>query len=427
MRVTIRAHPLHAPKRRKPRHVLNLALFFILGFLVAAGLALAIMPMLWRRAGALMRKRIEASMPLSREELQAQIDAVNAEHAMAMRRLEMKAEAIKRKAAEDFVEIHSLREQVKQIQEHGAGRDETFSRLEQEREDFSAALANREAELEKVSARLAEAEQKLAKEEAELQELSESYEEASLTSSSRQVELLARETDVARLNDEISRLQAERKNVERSMHEAMAEKTQIEAELRAERKRIQELERKLERVTASLSARDEKLDRRQKEIARLKQKIREDAKAGQGGDMAEVEKEKSLLETQVADLKLQLSTVLANGGGEGSDAPASKKPEVERLRSRLTTIMRENKKLRAELAGGNGAANEVADDTLRDQIADLAAEVVNMAAALEGPDSPIEKNLAEAPTGDGDGKAASSKPSLAERVRALRQKSAAAE
>lgn len=402
----------------------HLVLSFILGFLVATGLALAILPRLWRRSAALARKRIVASMPLSREELQAEIDAVNAGHAMSMRRLEMKAEAIKRKAAEDFVEINSLREQVKVLQEHGTGRDETLSTSEQEREALAAALAAREADLEKISSRLAVTEHKLEKEEAELRALSESYEEASLTSSSRQVELMTRETEVGKLKDEINRLHAGRKDSERSVHEALAGKTQIETELRAERKRVQELERKLERAEANISSRDEKLERRQKEIARLKQRIRDSAKAGQGDGMAEMEKQKSLLETQVADLKLQLSTLMADGGGERGGAPAPTKPEVERLRSRLTTIMRENKKLRGELADGSGSANE---ETLRDQIVDLAAEVVNMAAALEGPDSPIVKALSEETAGDGEGKDASSKPSLAERVRVLRQKSAAAE
>jgi hypothetical protein len=51
-------------------------LFFSLGFLCAAFLALMIAPALWRRAVALTRKRIEASVPLSLGEIEADKDRI---------------------------------------------------------------------------------------------------------------------------------------------------------------------------------------------------------------------------------------------------------------------------------------------------------------------------------------------------------------
>ena len=63
-------------------------LFFALGFLCAGFLALMVAPAVWRRAVALTRRRIEASIPLTRSEIQADKDRIRAEYAMATRRLE---------------------------------------------------------------------------------------------------------------------------------------------------------------------------------------------------------------------------------------------------------------------------------------------------------------------------------------------------
>jgi chromosome segregation ATPase len=403
--------------------VIQSVLSFILGFLIAVALEIAAAPALWRRAGELMRRRMEATLPMSREEMRAEIDAVRAEHAMAMRRLEMKADAVKKRAAQDLVEIGVLREQARRLEEQHAERDEAVVILERERTDLGSRLAEREAELKRVTEEFNAFHNELRERNREVEELSRLYEEASLTSSSRQVELVSREADIERLNDSINLLRNQRKEADRATREALAEKTQTEEALRGERKRAADLERKLERMLTTLSNREEKLDRREKEIARLKQRIKEGPSAG-GNDnsrLAAIEEEKSRLEMQVADLSLQLSSLLA-GDDQAAAAPANKS-EVSRLQSRLSTLMRENKKLRTELAASASAEGDAGDEALRERISSLAAEVVNLAATLEGPGSPIEKALAEAETApEGE-----RPPSLADRVKALRANSQAAE
>ena len=70
--------------------MLQTVLIFAFGFLAAALLALMAAPAVWRRAVYLTRKRIEAALPLSLNELNAEKDALRAEHAMAMRRMELR-------------------------------------------------------------------------------------------------------------------------------------------------------------------------------------------------------------------------------------------------------------------------------------------------------------------------------------------------
>jgi chromosome segregation ATPase len=97
--------------------------------------------------------------------------------------------------------------------------------------------------------------------------------------------------------------------------------------------------------------------------------------------------------------------------------------ERERLEARLTTLARENKRLKTDLsafeatnaANGNDASH--ASAALREQMNELAAEVVNLTAKLEGPDSPIAKALATPQ----DVRPSSGERSLADRVRALQK------
>ena len=402
-------------------------LVFALGFLVAAALALMAAPALWRRAGRHERKRIEASMPLSREELQAEIDAVRAEYAMAMRRLEMKAEAVKKKAAQDLVEINLLREQVHSLEMRCAESDEALAGLNAERDDLLARLKDAELELREQTARLREVEEKLAEREREVEELSRRYEEASLTASSRQIELVARESEIDNLNEMLGILRSQRKEADRMMREAVSEKVQADKALQLERERVEELAHKVERLMTDLSTREDRLERQESEITRLKQKLRESAGRRKGRE-PDADEERVRLEAQVAELSQKLSTLLAGGDATApkDEAPALRKPEMERLQARLAALLRENKKLRAELAASAAAQQEAGDEMLRERISNLAAEVVSMAAALQGPDSPIEKALAGPPAETG-GKGKDRRMSLAERVRALRKASVEAE
>lgn len=402
--------------------MIQTVLSFALGFLVALALALLVAPALWRRAVRLTQKSLEASMPLSREELQARIDAVRAEHAMEMRRLEMKAEAIKRKAAQDLVEITRQREEANDLREACRERDDALVALQSRHDDLAARLAASEETVKDLQGRLAETDDKLSERIAEVDELSRLYEETSLTSSTRQIELVNRESDIERLNETMSRLRNERNEAERSMNEARREKIDMEEGLAAERKRVAGLERKIERMMTTLSNRDEKLERREKEVARLKEKIKNNAGTSKESDrLEELEKEKARLEVQVADLSQQLSSLTDEESGQKTGkqkagARRTRKSELERLQSRLTTLTRENKKLRARVS--DASQETPGDDILREQIAGLAAEVVGMTAAIEGPDSPIEKALsASEANAKGEGGNA---PSLAERVRALK-------
>src|SRR5690606_37324354 len=101
--------------------------------------------------------------------------------------------------------------------------------------------------------------------------------------------------------------------------------------------------------------------------------------------------------------QLQMSTLLSGAtGGDVEKAVETLNRDRARLEERLTILVRENKKLKGELTAIERSKTEDWSDErrdsalLREQINDLAAEVVNLTAMLDGPDSPIRQILAKA-------------------------------
>ncbi|QND56404.1 hypothetical protein [Mesorhizobium huakuii] len=373
-------------------------LFFALGFLCAGFLALIVAPAVWRRAVALTRRRIEASIPLTQAEIQADKDRVRAEYAMATRRLEMNVKALREKAAEQLVEINRGREALKGLAIERTDKNQALAELGAKNE----ALRQREEELHQLSERLKETERKLEKRALELEKLEQMYDDASFSSSSRQIELVARESELQKLASDISLLRGQRKEADRRQQEIAAESKAARDALKAEKKRAAELDKKVERLLATLADREDKLDRREKELARLREK----AKAEDGGPALRLVGKPDDAGQDEAKRRDDLDQAIAKLDSDR-----------ERLEARLTALARENKRLKADLGAvaSPGSANGSA--ALREQMNELAAEVVHLTAKLEGPDSPIAKALAapqDSRSGGGD-------RSLADRVRALQK------
>ncbi|MER9640551.1 hypothetical protein [Mesorhizobium sp. M0239] len=368
-------------------------LFFVLGFLCAGFLALMVAPAIWRRAVALTRRRVESSIPLTQTEIQADKDRIRAEYAMTTRRLEIGVKALREKAAEQLVEINRGREAIKGLAVERTDKNQALTELGAKNE----ALRQREGELQQLSERLKETERKLEKRAVELEKLERMYDDASFSSSSRQIELVARESEMQKLASDIAMLRGQRKEADRRGQEIVAESKAAREALKAEKKRTAELDKKVERLLATLADREDKLDRREKELARMRERSKSEDSApalrlvGKGGDVA--------------------------GSDDFDKAIAKLDSDREQLEARLAALARENKRLKADLTALAVSKATDSSSALREQMNELAAEVVHLTAKLEGPGSPIAKALAipsDARSGNGD-------RSLADRVRALQK------
>ena len=97
--------------------MIDMGMFAALGFLVASLLALMLAPPLWHRAVRLTTRRIEATMPMSVVDIQADKDQLRAEFAIALRRVEVALEKAKDKAARELVESNKRRVEIVVLKE----------------------------------------------------------------------------------------------------------------------------------------------------------------------------------------------------------------------------------------------------------------------------------------------------------------------
>jgi len=80
-------------------------MYFGIGFLFAGLIGVAVMPLVHGRAVRLTIRRLEAALPQSMEEIQADKDLLRAEFAMSTRRLEMSVEQLKTKSTSQLAEL----------------------------------------------------------------------------------------------------------------------------------------------------------------------------------------------------------------------------------------------------------------------------------------------------------------------------------
>ena len=157
------------------------------------------------------------------------------------------------------------------------------------------------------------------------------------------------------------------------------------------------------------------------------------ASSESGGELqaqiAALQAAKTQLESEKAALAEQLASFVSGAKNKELEKLMAKvSADRDLLEERLKILTRENRKLKVDVAVHERTKSEEwsgerrQSAMLREQMNELAAEVVKLTAALEGPDSPIHAALA--PHGGADNDSGKKITSLAEKVRAL-QKAAA--
>ena len=379
-------------------------LFFVLGFVSAAFVALLLAPSIWRRAVTLTRRRIEATVPMTLNEIQAEKDRMRAEFAMSMRRLEMSVQSHRNKIAVQEVEVSRLREEISALAEEGKDKGRIIGELEIQLSRNIAEREKAEERLQQVEEQKLQASSRLDERAQEFEALSRRLEEANFTASNNQIELVARETEIDKLIGDINLLRARVRGAEKEARDKAAEGQAAMQALRVERQRSAELERRIEGLMTTLSDREDRIERREREIAQLRDLAGAPQQPGKAPQVP------------LGDSEPVPGTATASA--QPADRPSSPNGESEnrgRLEDRLTALVRQNKKLRAAMAQKSEAG--AGDEYLRTEILSLAAQVVSLTALVEGGGSPIPRILADAPA---DGPT----PSLADRIHSL-QKTAA--
>ena len=113
-------------------------MFGALGFLLGCLLALMLAPPLWNRAVKLTTRKLEATMPMSLNDIQADKDQLRAEFAIELRKVEVALDKAKEKAARELIEANKRRVEIADAQ-YRSGRGQGAAPGKREREPGAAA------------------------------------------------------------------------------------------------------------------------------------------------------------------------------------------------------------------------------------------------------------------------------------------------
>ncbi len=227
--------------------MIQAAMYFALGLLAASLIVLVFMPAVWRRAVRLTRARVEASLPMTLAEIEADKDQLRANFAVANRKLELEAETLRQKLAEDVVERGRSRDEISALTRARAALGETIATHEERIAELSGALATSQNKLATATTEIAARERMLSDLENRITDMKAQLARAEVLTEEQRLEMVARNTEMTNMADQLVAAQA-------SETAALAARDHLSAELSMERDRLFAEQKRADGLAAGLAA-----------------------------------------------------------------------------------------------------------------------------------------------------------------------------
>ncbi len=308
-------------------------MYFVLGFIACALIALMIMPALWRRATRLTKKRIEAATPITMSEFRADKDQLRAEFALSTRRLEMNVENLRKRLAGQLSEINRKRSNQIQLK---AERDEQLA-IVHELEQRESELRRRILDLEKEGTDLAQ-------------------------------RLRMSERDYSGKVSELDRLRARNGGVSSS------EIDELLNVLEKERLRSQRLEEQVNRLINQLETQDSQTASAQEAMAEMRENLasKDDTYDKTQSELIEAEARIANAENRLSELLQETTSIVdleESKSGQLLAEKLSMQEEMENLREKVlgteTAILNDWNTERIEQSHLRERLNDIASDVSR--------------------------------------------------------------
>lgn len=383
--------------------MIDYLLVFALGVSVTLLLALIVTPAIYRRVVYLTEKRMRATVPLTTAEVRAERDVARAAFAMENRKLSVELDRRRERITALMVETDRLGRAVAMLEAKGRDQAHQIEHMNSEAGDLRSEVKDGEERIERLKDALARTEDVVSVQERRLADMAARIERLEADADAARIDLATRETEVESLKAQIGTLRDERAKLRDDVKKAEEGARETALRLVREEQRAAALDARLSTAIADLSDRDTTLDRRQGEIERLKARLKSGRQAARGQRASTASGSGGDESTASDDGRNQGAGTMTKTGTE--TAELLRRPDIaeriERLRARQATLVDRL----------NAAAEEQDDRSLRGEIAEIAAMMVELTAVREGDASPIpallEKARDEPRRADG--------PSLAER------------
>lgn len=393
-------------------------LLFALGFLSAALIGLILAPIVYRRIVTLTERRIRASVPLSAAEIRAEKDFARAAFAAENARLAVDLRDERERLTGETARGLKLEGLLAESREESFRLKQTLTETEATAGQLRSDILDRDTRIDTLEAEIGTARHELAERNTEIASLRNRIGWLDGDMEEMKIDLATRETEIENFKAQIQALRDERAQLREELRDRGAAAREADLRFRREQSRAEDLDKRLLETQSVLSDREQQLESHIRDLERLKQKqkdltaeAREASKA-----LREAERERRALEQDLAKLSpgdggkptpAKAAAVTGNGGGKS-------KAKLTPVAGRSVEALIEHLHLRqAALAERLKKANPGDDNALRQEIAEIAALMVELTARREGEDGPIMQILESH-----QGKADTDIVSLAERARA---------
>jgi chromosome segregation ATPase len=381
--------------------VIEFALLFGLGFLSAALAFLLLAPAIHRRIVRYTERRLQATMPLSPQEISAQRDMARATYAAENAKASIELTRQREKATNLEVRNVTLSEEARKLLSENRELKMQVEEMSVEAADLRSKIRDEDGYILRLKQHLNEAERAMAAKGYSAETLQRRVDLVASNLDTLKIEIASRDTEIENLKYRLASIREERETLRNELKEMTHRAKEAEFQASRQEGKVAKLENRLEEEAAKNADSQTALRQRIQDIRQLTERLKAaNADARNGNAVA----------------GLQMSTAdaapAANGSahaGEQSVVKMLSPDEMSRLREEL---YHQNTALSERLMKA-GSADK--DDALRAEIATMAAKVVALTASEEGAASPIRSLLADIPMDDGEPLPGS----LAERARKM--------
>lgn len=367
--------------------MIQFALLFGLGFLTAVLVAMILAPAIHRRIVRYTENRIQATMPISPQEVRAQRDMARAVYAAENARTKQDLVKARDKAVALQLRYDGITGDAARLQSENHELQMQIEDMNTEASDLRSRLRREDVYIQQLRTALQTVEDAGAAKDLDIETLQKRVMKLGADLDNLTIDLSTRDTEVESLKFRVSALRDERDALRQDVKLAITRAKEAETRLTQEEHRTLRLEDKLERETSERNDRENALERRDLEIARLRDKVKtansETRAANRALKAAGVALPVAKKKPENAQEQETPAAMIAGMSDTAPDLTAM----AQDIRNRGTA-------LGERLTKPRGKAG---DDAIRAEMASIAAGMVALTAASEGPSSPIHA-LLEAPT-----------------------------
>ncbi|MBB4566252.1 hypothetical protein [Rhizobium leucaenae] len=378
--------------------MIEFALLFGLGFLTATFLVFLIAPPVHRRIVWFTEKRLKATMPLSPQEVRAQKDMARALFAAENAKTEQALTQEREKSVALQIHNGKLQQEAGRFAAENTELRTRIDDLEVEAGELRSRLRREESYISQLKSGIHTAEQVGAEKDADIDGLRKRMTKMGADADNLKIDLATRETEIESLKLRLKTLRDERDTLRHDLNLASLRAKDAELRLGQESDKAQQLEERLDREIADKADKETAIERHVHEVARLKEKLEtasaeaeEASRALRAAGLVPSAKQTNGSKPSVGPRIVEVADHDANAAESERNVEDDIAQMTEEVRNRAAALSDRLLKSRSPSH----------DQAMREEIANIAANMVALTALKEGDKSPIldllpkETNAAE--------------------------------